>query len=292
MTVRIAMVNSLTRFGDGAYDANVANAAAYVAEAARRGARLVCLPESYPGEWRSPVTRTPLRELQEMARANGIYVVGGFTEPIDGHASRCYNTLVLLAPDGEEVGRYRRTTPSHAPWIYRGGEYWDFDWTPADELPVFDTEFGRVGLLMCSEVYAPELARILALKGAEIILLPAGLISPVRDTSGYGGALYETWRTLAWARAIENLACTALCSNVTTEGGKAFTLVCSPEQVLLEEHDEGVHCAELDIDRVRWLREEQDRTTPGESPWRTKPGTLRDWRRKEVLVANPVLIEG
>lgn len=292
MTVRIAMVNPLTRFGAGAFETNVAAAADYVREAARQGADLVCLPESYPGEWRAPITRTPVRELRDMARDNGVYVVGGFAEPIDGHTSRCYNTLVLLAPDGTEAGRYRRTVPSHAPWIYRGGDYWDFDWTPADELPVFDTELGRVGLLMCSEVYAPELARILALKGAELILLPAGLISPVRDASGYGGALYETWRTLAWARAIENLACTALCSNVSAAGGKALTMVCSPEQVLLEEHDEGVHCAELDIDRVRWLRDEQDRTTPGESPWRTKPGTLRDWRRKELLVENPVLIEG
>lgn len=292
MTVKLGVVTPLTRFGDGAYEANLAGAARYVRQAAERGAQIVCLPETYPGEWREPVRRTPVRELQEMARSNKVYLVGGFAEPVDGDTSRCYNTLVLLAPDGQEIGRYRRTVPIQAPWIYRGGDYWDFDWVPADELPVFDTEFGRVGLLVCSEIYSPELPRILALKGAEIILMPAGLTGPQRHAGGYGGALYATWRTLAWARAIENLAVTAICSNVPRKGSRAVAMICSPEDILLEESAEGVHIADVDIDRVRWLRQEQDRNIRGQSPWRTKPGVLRDWRRKEVLVNNPVLIGG
>lgn len=291
MTLTIATVNPNTQFGDGSYEANIKQAEQYVASASARGARLVCLPETYPGQWRQPITSTPIRELSEMAREHGVYLVGGFAEPVDGtgaDGSRCYNTLVLLAPDGSEVGRYRRTLPVQAPWIYRGGDYWDFDWVPADELPVFDTDLGRIGLLVCSEIYSPELPRILALNGAEIILLPAGLTGPQRHAGGYGGALYQTWRTLAWARAIENLAITALCSNIPTPGDKAVSMVCAPEEILLEEHDEGVHVAEIDLERIRWLREQQDRNVRGESPWRTKPGVLRDWRRADLLAANPV----
>lgn len=292
MAVRVAVVNARTYFGTGSYERNLEGAAGYVRAAAQQGAQLVCLPETYPGEWREPVTRTPVTALQRMAAENAVYLVGGFAEPVDGDTSRCYNTLALIAPDGTEVGRYRRTVPSHAPWLYRGGAYWDFDWVPADDLPVFQTDIGTVGLLVCSEIYAPEQARILALKGAELILLPAGLTGPVRDPAGYGGALYQTWRTLAWARAIENLAYTALCSNVARDGGQGIAMVCSPEDIVLEQNGEGVHVADVDLERVRWLRAEQDRTVPGESPWRTKPGVLRDWRRKEVLVNNPILLEG
>lgn len=290
--MKLAVVNTRTSFGPDAAAANLAAAADYVAEAAVGGADLVCLPETFPGQWRAPVTWTPELELGEIARANGVYLVGGFAEPIDADGDRCYNSLALFDPNGGEVGRYRRTVPRHAPWIYRGGEYWDFDWVPADELPVFDTDLGRIGLLMCSEVYAPEQARVLALKGADVVLLPAGLIAPERLPAGYGGALYQTWRTLVWARAIENLVHTALCSNVPAEGYKGFGMICSPEDVLLEEHSPGVHVAELDLERVRWLRKEHDRNVVGDSPWRTKPGVLRDWRRREVFAANPILTEG
>ena len=68
---------------------------------------------------------------------------------------------------------------------------------PGDSFPVFDTEHGKVGLAMCSEVYMPEVSRALALRGAEIIFMPAG-----KDKN----RLWATWRTLIWARAIENLA--------------------------------------------------------------------------------------
>src|SRR5207253_2632062 len=103
----------------------------------RRGAEIVCFPESFPGPWRMPVTWTPLEELQSIAREVGVYLIGGYVEPIDREGCRGFNNLALIAPDGEQVGIYRRTTPAHAPWIYKGGDFWDFDWVPADELPVF-----------------------------------------------------------------------------------------------------------------------------------------------------------
>src|SRR5262249_37584774 len=146
------------------------------------------------------------------------------------------------------------------------------------------TDLGKLGLLICSEVYGPELARILALKGAEIVFLPAGLM-------GSTTSLTDTWRTLIWARAIENLMYTAVCSTVVSEGELGLAMICGPEQILLETRDEGVHVADIDLDRIRWLREEQDRLVDEPEPWRTKPGVLRDWRRQEVFDANPVLVQ-
>lgn len=162
-----------------------------------------------------------------MARENGVYLVGGFAEPAAAEGVRCFNTLALIGPGGEVIGSYRRTLPVHAPWTYRGGKYWDFDWVPRP-------------------------------------------------------------RTLTWARAIENLAYTAVSSNVPARGDKGMAMVCSPEDIVLEEHGIGVHLAELDLDRVRYLREEQDRTVDGAPLWHTKPGVLRDWRRAALLRANPL----
>jgi len=228
-----------------------------------------------------------VHELAAMAKENGVYLVGGFTEPLDAEGRRCYNSFALFAPDGREVGRYRRTTPEHSPWTYIGGRYWDFEWEKYDDLPVFDTDLGRIGMLMCSEVYAPELSRAMALQGADVTLLPAGLPGPHSPK-------YATWRTLVWARAIENNMFTAVCSNIPLgdgpddegRGGGGLAMVCSPEEILLDSASEGVHVADLDLVRLRELRLAHDGIeSPDEDrpPWRAKPGNLRDWRRSAVL---------
>src|SRR5438552_1182309 len=72
---------------------------------------------------------------------------------LTGHAP-CFNCLYLYGPTGARLGTYRRTTPP-GPWIYEGGRFWDFKYQEADELPVFDTEFGKLGLR--SEEHTSEL---------------------------------------------------------------------------------------------------------------------------------------
>ncbi len=284
-TIRVGLVQPETVHGDGARDGNLRLAREAIRACAAQGAQLACLPETFPGVWRAPITWTPVEALREYAAETGIHVVGSFPEPLDEDGLRCYVTAVLIGPDGREIGRYRRTTPAQTPWVYRGGPFWDFEWVNAADLPVFDTAFGKVGLLICSEVYAPELTRALALKGAELIVMPGGLIGRDRP-------LYPTWRTLVWARAIENLAYTATSSNVEPSSGAGLAMLCSPEGVVLERHEAGVHVGTVDLDRVRWLRAQEDRRTDGADLWRAKPGVLRDWRRQAVFDANPELTRG
>ncbi len=121
-------------------------------------------------------------------------------------AATAYNLICMAYPDGRPPARYRRTHPN-GPWIYTGGTAWEFQYVPGNEFPVFDTVHGKVGLAMCSEVYMPEVARALALRGAELIFMPAG-----KDK----GTLWATWRTLIWARAIENLALVVTTQNLFT----------------------------------------------------------------------------
>ena len=91
-----------------------------------------------------------------------------------------YNTAVLLSPEGKLVGKYRKVCLARGE--YRKGI------APGQEFPVFDTDIGRIGMMICFDVHMPEVARGLAANGAEIIALPI-----------MGGH-----PALARARAIEN----------------------------------------------------------------------------------------
>jgi predicted amidohydrolase len=169
---------------------------------------------------------------------------------------------------------YRRTTPP-GPYIYRDIDAWGFDYAESDEPPaVYDTRLGRIGLLVCSEVYVPELARGLALQGADVILFPAG---------GAINELLETWRTLIWARAIENLVFTAAVQNLYDEDEQGIATIAAPERILARSAGESLLVADLDVDRLHFLRERDERIE-FPKPYATIPGVLR-WRRPELYAA-------
>jgi predicted amidohydrolase len=273
MKVKIAAIQTQTFLEADEQKKNIERAGEYVAEAAKQGAKFICFPETYPGPWKAPLSYSPVKPLEEMASKFGVYIVAGANWPVPGKPDRGYCSEILIGPKGL-IGRYNRTIPK-GPWIYKGGRFWDFDYLEDSELPVFDTPFCKVGLLICSEVYVPELSRLLALKGAEIIFLPAGVCKY---------ELHETWRNLIWSRAIENLAYTVTCQNILgAEHGLA--MICSPEEIIVESVKPGVFVAECDLDRIRWLREQKDLYGPP-MPWRAKPGVLRDWRRPELFRKN------
>ena len=273
MGVKVAAIQPKTFLEANEQKKNIEKAWDYVAEAADQRAQIICFPETYPGPWKAPLNYSPVEPLEEMASKHGVYIVAGANCPLEDEPSKGYCSQVFIGPNGF-IGRYNRTIPK-GPWIYKGGRFWDFDYREGDELPVFDTPLCKVGILICSEVYSPELSRILALKGAEIIFLPAGICKY---------ELHETWRNLIWARAIENLAYTVTCQNILgAEHGLA--MICSPEEVLIESTKSGIVIADCDFDRIRWLREETDRYGPP-MPFNTKPGVLRDWRRHEVFRKN------
>jgi predicted amidohydrolase len=274
-SIRIAVVQPFTETDDP--PKNVGRALEYIEQAAAQGARIICLPETYPGPWTPPVDYGALPELEAKARDLDVFLIAGTVEEIPGDPEQHYNALVLVGPGGE-IGRYRRTTPQ-GPWIYKGGSFWDFGYKAHNSLPVFDIGECTVGLLVCSEVYVPELARQLAIQGAELLFMPAGL---------WKMAQWETWRVLTRARAIENLAYTATCQNIlgheTANAGLA--MICSPEGVLAESSVEGVLVADCDLDRIRLLRAEKDgRDFPGEKA--CKAGVLWQWYQPHLYQNEP-----
>jgi predicted amidohydrolase len=263
--VRIAVAQTLTDRNDPA--ANVARAVTYIKEAAAREAVLLLLPETYPGPWTPPLGYDALPALAAAAREHGIHVAAGMIEPA-GAPERYYTSHCLIDDRGELVGTYRRTTPA-GPWLYQGSSFWDFHWQEADEFPVFDTPWAKVGIAICSEVYIPEVSRALALQGAEIILLPAGVPK---------GSLWATWRTLIFARAIENLCITATCQNLFEPTDQGLAMVCSPEAILLEAAEPGLFVADCDLERLRLLRATPD-SWEFAGDRACKPGIFRQWYR-------------
>jgi predicted amidohydrolase len=271
MTFRIAVAQPICH-RPGTDEKNVAEAVAAVAAAAAQGAHFVCFPETYPGPWRMPATFDPTAAMVEAAKRDGVHVVFGTIEPIDEKAATAYNLICMAYPDGRPHARYRRTHPN-GPWIYTGGTAWEFQYVPGDEFPVFDTVHGKVGLAMCSEVYMPEVARALALRGAELIFMPAG-----KDKR----TLWATWRTLIWARAIENLALVVTTQNLFDHSERGLAMVAAPEEILYESTAAGMTVVDVDLARVRYLRETRD-VVGSSDACAAKQGVLGpQWQRPEL----------
>ena len=133
-----------------------------------------------------PIDGPYIQKATTLADELNIYFIFGFLEREEKYL---YNTAILIDPDGDIIGRYRKTHFAQGytinPKSYKAG----------DEFPVFQTTFGKVGILICYDRQLPEPARILALKGAEILFIPS-----------YGSYTNENgWNTiLLRTRAREN----------------------------------------------------------------------------------------
>lgn len=201
---------------------------------------IICLPEGITvigngkscAEVSEPVPGPTTERLGALARRLNCYLVAGVYE----RSGRViYNTAVLLGRKGELVGRYRKT---HLP-----REEVEAGLTPGDEYPIFETDFGKVGLMICWDLQFPEPARALAAQGAEVILLPI-----------WGGN-----EVLARARAIENHVF------LLTSSYDMKTFIVDPTGTVLAEAKAGapVAVAELHLDRKivqPWLGDMKTRT--------------------------------
>jgi predicted amidohydrolase len=138
----------------------------------------------------------PLTEqLAERARRHGIYLhAGSFYELVEGDP-RVRNTTVVFDPAGEIVARYSKIHMFDVD-LAGGVSYRESAVVaPGEEIVTFEMDGVRVGLAICYDLRFPELFRILALRGAEVIILPAAFTM----TTGK-----DHWETLIRARAIEN----------------------------------------------------------------------------------------
>jgi len=240
MSVKLGMVQPMSYRGEDEHG-NVELALGYIEKAAEQGVDVCCFPEGYPGPFTGPRDYDPVEPMQAKAAEEGVLTVfGAFEETPEG----IYTTQYVVGTDGELIGKYRRVMSAGVSFYTDIIEvpYENMAW--GDQLPVFETEFGTIGISVCSEVFCPELSRVLALKGADMILYPSGWVT---------WTLTKAWRHLAQARAMENLVYTGL--NSHRYGIEDLIgAINSPEDRLAEKDDDGILTADLDLERLAWLR--------------------------------------
>jgi N-carbamoylputrescine amidase len=207
---------------------NYDKAVAYVREAAARGANIVCLQELFKSRYFCQVVdhrhfdlAEPVDEksatveyLAALASELGIVLVASlFEKRISG---LYHNTAVVLDADGRFLGKYRKMHIPDDP-----GYYEKFYFAPGDlDFPVFDTRFGKLGVLICWDQWFPEAARLLALRGAEIVVIPTA-IGFWRSASGPATdeQYADAWQIVQRGQAVANACYLAAVNRVGFEAG-------------------------------------------------------------------------
>ena len=177
----------------------------------------------------------------DLAQKFDMYIAFGIAERDGQRWHLTHNCHVLVGPEGY-IGKYRKVHLPLAERLYH---------VPGEEWPVFDTRIGRIGLSTCYDIYFPEAARTLALKGADIIINPSCWPNPSQTEDDLE---YHSWVTMGAARALENTVFLVQASTCNPpEGpnvfeGHAQIYGPNPGQLLARTgFDEGLAIADVDI---------------------------------------------
>jgi predicted amidohydrolase len=226
---------------------NLAHVRGELARLAAEGTELVVLPEMWATGFAykqlnelARQTAALVMELTDFSRRYGMVIVGSLPEP---HEDKVYNTAYVL-DKGELKGTYRKL---HLFSLMQEDRFFD----AGDGWLVAETSVGRVGVFICYDLRFPELARRLALEGAEILVVPGEWPKPRQ----------EHWRTLLRARAIENqlFVVSANCCGVV---GKldffGMSMIIDPKGEVLAEggYEPAAVAATLDFDAMAAWREQ------------------------------------
>lgn len=220
MAVKIALIQAQDKKSK---EANLEYTVARIAEAAKAGANIVCTQELFTGDY---FCRTQCDEpfnsaeaipgpstevLQKAAKDNNIVVVGSlFEEALTG---LYYNTCAIIDADGSYLGKYRKNHIPQDPYFEE-----KFYFAPGDSgYPVWDTKFGRIGVIICWDQWYPESARSIALKGAEIILVPTAIGWLPDEKDKLGKSQHHAWKQVQLGHAVANGCYYAAVNRVGTE---------------------------------------------------------------------------
>ena len=197
-----------------------------IREAAKRRARIVCLPELYLGHYfcqtedhaqfaRAEAIPGPsTKALGRLAKSLNIAIVGSLFER--RAAGLYHNTAVIMDADGTLAGTYRKMHIPDDPLYYE-----KFYFTPGDlGFKAIETKHGRLGTLVCWDQWYPEAARLTALQGADVLFYPTAIGWHPSEKKEWGQTQVSSWQTMQRSHAIANGIYVVAVNRVGHEGDK------------------------------------------------------------------------
>lgn len=220
--------------------------AALIRQAAQEKADLICFPELFFGGYFLPSEQMQkvaepkdgpfVQQLCQLSKECGIHVIAGYAEATE-ITGRIYNSAVFVSDKGSVIGNMRKVYAwGDEKKIFRNG----------DKFPVFDTSIGRIGLMICYDAEFPEPARIMALKGAELVLVP----------SVWSIGAKHRWEIDLSGNALFNLMFVAGV-NTIQDGCCGCSQVVGPDGVvraIAEEAKEELLFCDIDLDEIQQVR--------------------------------------
>jgi len=203
---------------------NLEKALSRVADAAGRGAQVVCLPELFQTQYfcqredhslfdlAETIPGPTTEKLAAAARKNGIVLIASLFEK--RAAGVYHNTAAVFDSDGSLRGLYRKMHIPDDPLYYE-----KFYFTPGDlGFPNFDTKYARVAVQICWDQWYPEGSRLTALGGANVIFYPTSIAWHPHEKTQFGAAQLDAWKTIQRGHAIANGVYAAVINRVGYEG--------------------------------------------------------------------------
>ncbi|MEY3060082.1 MAG: hypothetical protein RL000_1434 [Bacteroidota bacterium] len=189
---------------------NMDKAIAGIKEAAAKGANIVCLQELFTSLYFCDVEDYENFKLAEtipgpstdtlsaVAKETGVVVIASLFEK---RAQGLYhNTTAVLDADGTYLGKYRKMHIPDDPAYFE-----KFYFTPGDlGYKVFETKYGKIGVLICWDQWYPEAARLTSLMGAEILFYPTAIGWATSQNEATNTEQYNAWQTIQRSHAVAN----------------------------------------------------------------------------------------
>lgn len=231
----------------GSFSANLEKSLSAIREAAASHADLILFPEvqlteffpQYPNQevlkYACEIDSDVLHALRDVCRENHIMAVPNIYLRENG---KCYDASILIGRDGEILGIQKMVHVAQAEQFYEQDYY-----TPSDDgFLVFDTDIGKIGIVVCFDRHYPESIRTETLKGANLILIPTVNVKT------------EPMEMFEWeirVQAFQNSVVVAMCNRVGTEGEMEFageSIVVDANGEILAKSDDTEQIIYTDID--------------------------------------------
>lgn len=207
---KVISIGLVQRQNEPDVDQNITKTIDSIANLAKQGANIICLQELFHSEYfcfeENPkhfdyaitLKANLIEKLSQCAKSNKIVLIAPvFEKRTEGIY---HNTVLVFDEKGELLGKYRKLHIPDDPGFYE-----KYYFTPGDTgYPVFETRYGKIGVLICWDQWYPEAARIMALSGAQVIFYPTAIGWEKNSSEELKNKEFKAWQIIQQSHAIAN----------------------------------------------------------------------------------------